>query len=193
VSNTEDKNLDDANNFKIVMNAMNTIEIPRDEQDELIDIIASVLHLGNITFGVGEAGHSTVYENEAVHAFAKVLGIELEQVKRCLTHRTIDANGDLVTSPLDRDQSFYARDALAKAMYARVFDWLVETINKSIHTPTCVSRSKTNHVLGILDIYGFEVMETNAFEQVCAVITTRIICDLMTVIALLLVVHKFLQ
>ncbi|KAG5682114.1 hypothetical protein PVAND_011493 [Polypedilum vanderplanki] len=162
-----DKNLDDANNFKVVMNAMNTIEIPKEEQDELLDIVASVLHLGNITFGVGEKGHSTVYENEAVHAFANILGIEFDQVKKCLTHRTIDAHGDLVTSPLNRDQSFYARDALAKAMYARVFDWLVETINKSIHTPTSTSRVKTNHVLGVLDIYGFEVFETNTYEQLC--------------------------
>jgi myosin heavy subunit len=91
-------------------------------------------------------------------------------VKKSLTHRTIDANGDLVTSPLDREQSFYARDALAKAMYARLFDWLVETINKSIHTPTTTSRNSSNHVLGILDIYGFEVFETNAFEQVNEVV-----------------------
>lgn len=87
-------------------------------------------------------------------------------MKHSLTHRTIDAHGDMVTSPLDRDQSFYARDALAKAVYARLFDWLVARINHSLHTPTCSAKNTSNHVLGILDIYGFEVFDVNAFEQV---------------------------
>lgn len=85
-------------------------------------------------------------------------------MKHSLTHKTIDAHGDLVTSPLDREMSFYARDALAKAVYARLFDWLVRRINTSLYTPSC--ESINHHVLGILDIYGFEVFQTNAFEQV---------------------------
>lgn len=60
--------------------------------------------------------------------------------------------------------SFYGRDALAKAVYARLFDWLVKRINKSLHTLSC--EAINHHVLGILDIYGFEVFETNTFEQV---------------------------
>lgn len=84
-----------------------------------------------------------------------------------LTHRTIDARGDLVTSPLDISQSVFARDALAKAIYARLFDWLVQRINFSIHTLTSSSKSPSNHVLGILDIFGFEVSENieNIFEK----------------------------
>lgn len=83
-----------------------------------------------------------------------------------MTHRTIDARGDLVTTPLDSAQCVFSRDALAKAVYSRLFDWLVQRINFSIHTLTSSSKSPSNHVLGILDIYGFEVFETNNFEQV---------------------------
>lgn len=141
--------------------------MPDDDQRELIEIIASVLHLGNVTFGEDELQKAVVYENEAIHSVAKVLGIDQEKLKHSLTHRTIDARGDLITSPLDRDMSFYARDALAKAVYTRVFDWLVSKINQSIQTPATLSRVKTNHVMGILDIYGFEVFQTNNFEQLC--------------------------
>lgn len=149
------------------MNALKTIEMPEDEQKELIQIIASVLHLGNVTFGEDELGKATVYDNEAVHAISKVLGIDSETFKHSLTHRTIDANGDLITSPLDRDMSFYARDALAKAVYTRLFDWLVMRINRSLQTPSSMSKGNNNHVMGILDIYGFEVFQTNNFEQLC--------------------------
>lgn len=149
------------------MQALKTIEMTDDEQRELIEIVASVLQLGNVTFGEDELGKATVYENEAILAVAKVLGIDSDKLKHSLTHRTIDAKGDMVTSPLDRDMSFYARDALAKAVYARLFDWLVSRINQSLQTPSSLSRATNNHVMGILDIYGFEVFQTNNFEQLC--------------------------
>lgn len=149
------------------MQALETIEIPENEKTELFEIIASVLHLGNITFGEDELGKAVVYENAAINAVAKVLGVDVDKLKHSLTHRTIDARGDMVTSPLDRDMSFYARDALAKAVYTRLFDWLVSRINQSLQTPSSLSRVNSNHVLGILDIYGFEVFQTNNFEQLC--------------------------
>lgn len=166
-SKSSDKNLDDNANFRTVMNALNTIEVPDDDQKELIEIIASVLHLGNVTFGEDELSKAVVYENEAIHSVAKVLGVDIDKLKHSLTHRTIEVRGDLITSPLDRDMSFYARDALAKAIYTRLFDWLVSRINRSLQTPSSLSRANSNHVLGILDIYGFEVFQTNNFEQLC--------------------------
>lgn len=70
-----DKNLDDASNFKIVNNAFKTLEMPIEEQNSLIEIVASVLHLGNITFGEDELSKATVYENEHVHAISNVSSI----------------------------------------------------------------------------------------------------------------------
>jgi myosin heavy subunit len=72
-SNPTDKHLDDVKNFKIVMEAFKKIEMPEDEVKEIFDIIASVLHLGNVTFGQDvDSGKSTVYESEFVHAIANV-------------------------------------------------------------------------------------------------------------------------
>ena len=73
-----------------------------------------------------------------------------------------------MTSPLNREMAFYARDALAKAIYNRLFDWLVLRINKSLQTESSASKQHKNHVMGILDIYGFEVFNhSNYFEQFC--------------------------
>lgn len=61
--------------------------------------------------------------------------------------------------------AIYARDALAKAVYDRLFTWLVKRINASLQTS-----KTTNHkhnVMGILDIYGFEIFGKNSFEQFC--------------------------
>lgn len=144
---------------------MKAIGIDDDEQRELIEIVASVLLIGNIVFREDDSASATVYENEAIHAVSKLMGIDIEILKNALTHRTIDARGDLITSPLNSEMSFYARDALAKAIYSRLFDWLVERINFALQTDSSSVKSSKNHVMGILDIYGFEVFDTNSFEQ----------------------------
>ena len=35
-------------------------------------------------------------------------------------------------SPLNAEQAYYARDALAKDIYQRLFNWIVQTINSSL-------------------------------------------------------------
>ena len=62
-----------------------------------------------------------------------------------------------VTSPLGRDQSIYARDAIAKGIYERLFKWLVTRINVSLKS----KRRGRKTVLGLLDIYGFEIFDSN--------------------------------
>ncbi|XP_051952508.1 unconventional myosin-Ih-like [Xyrauchen texanus] len=68
-----------------------------------------------------------------------------------------------VLSPFTIDHAVYARDALAKAIYSRTFTWLVNKINESLENKD--SSRKT--VIGLLDIYGFEVFSVNSFEQFC--------------------------
>lgn len=85
----------------------------------------------------------------------KVSGSKLREV---LTSRTISARGDVVTTPLDVEQAQYARDALAKAIYDKHFSWLVSRLNASLAPKDKDSQSS---VIGILDIYGFEIFPKN--------------------------------
>lgn len=94
-----------------------------------------------------------------------MLGCSSDKLKSALTNRTIDARGDVVTSPLNRDMAIYARDALAKAVYDRLFTWLVTRINASLHTSK--TGNNKHQVMSILDIYGFEIFGKNSFEQFC--------------------------
>jgi len=59
-------------------------------------------------------------------------------------------------------QATSVRDALAKAIYTNMFDWIVQRINASLRARTAMA-----HSIGILDIYGFEIFEKNSFEQLC--------------------------
>lgn len=156
--------INDAENFRIVKRAMSIIELTDIEQKEIFQIVSSVLHMGNVGFTENE-GIAQILKPESVTAITKLLGCEFAQLEAALTNRTIDAQGDVVTSPLSREMAIYARDALAKAVYDRLFTWLVRRINLSLQ-PTG-QQGSSNNVMGILDIYGFEIFKKNSFEQFC--------------------------
>ena len=81
----------------------------------------------------------------------------MDKLTKAFTFRTIEARGDCVTSPLPYDQTIYARDALSKAIYERLFSWLVSKLNDSLQS----TNSGRKTLMGILDIYGFEIFDSN--------------------------------
>lgn len=65
-------------------------------------------------------------------------------------------------SPIDVKAADDNRDSLSKTLYSRMFDWLVDCVNKSIgQDPSAAT------LIGVLDIYGFEQFQQNDFEQLC--------------------------
>ncbi|XP_064540131.1 unconventional myosin IC isoform X1 [Drosophila montana] len=156
--------INDADNFKQVQQALSVIDFSAEEQREIFAIVASILHLGNIGFNEVE-GNAQVNSRDLVVTVSRLLGVNASELGAALTHRTIDARGDVVTSPLNHELAIYARDALAKAVYDRLFSWLVQRLNISLQAKE--TRGARNNVMGILDIYGFEIFKRNNFEQFC--------------------------
>uniref|UniRef100_F1RGB7 Myosin IH n=1 Tax=Sus scrofa TaxID=9823 RepID=F1RGB7_PIG len=129
----------------------------------LFGIIASVLHLGNICFEENQQGCATIPDTHEIKWIAKLLGVHPWVLLEALTHRKIEAKTEEVICPLTPELSAYARDAMAKAVYGRTFTWLVNKINSSLVNKDFTGKT----VIGLLDIYGFEVFDKNGFEQFC--------------------------
>ncbi|KFO95828.1 Unconventional myosin-Ih, partial [Calypte anna] len=155
--------INDKNDWKIVRKAFSIIDFTEKDIEHLFGIVASVLHLGNIQFEEDSNGHAIIRDGTQIKWISKLLGAHLSILQEALTHRKIEARSEEVLSPLNVDLAFYARDAVAKAIYGRTFTWLVNKINGSLANKD--STRKT--VIGLLDIYGFEVLDTNSFEQFC--------------------------
>ncbi|XP_061888070.1 unconventional myosin-Ih-like [Entelurus aequoreus] len=155
--------INDKSDWKTVRRALSVIDFSESDTEHLFGIIASVLHLGNVKFETDARGYASLNNNQEMQWVSKLLGIPAQVLQQGLTHRKIEAKKEEVFSPFSVDHAVYARDALAKAVYGRTFNWLVNKINESLANMD--SSRKT--VIGLLDIYGFEVFNVNSFEQFC--------------------------
>ncbi|XP_035030686.1 unconventional myosin-Ib isoform X6 [Hippoglossus stenolepis] len=159
--------LDDAANFRTVRNAMQIVGFMEDEVQSVMELVAAVLKLGNIEFKPDSRSNgsdeSRIKDKNDLKEMCELLGIEQSVLERAFSYRTVEAKLEKVSTTLNVAQAYYARDALAKNLYSRLFSWLVTRINESIK-----AQGKTRHkVMGVLDIYGFEIFEDgdNSFEQ----------------------------
>eukprot|EP01132_Coremiostelium_polycephalum_P006092 gene6092-7590_t len=169
-SNCIDVNtIDDANDFKAVIKAMETLGLNDKDQNSIWRILAAILHLGNVTFADNPVEEKTgsptvkVADMKALTSASNCLKCDARTLSIALTFRSISTGVgkrcSVISVPLDKTQATYSRDALAKALYERLFQWLVAKINSQINS------NEKGLVIGILDIYGFEVFDSNSFEQ----------------------------
>ncbi|XP_038826853.1 unconventional myosin-Ic-like isoform X3 [Salvelinus namaycush] len=124
--------VNDKSDWKTVRKALSIIEFSESNIESLFAIIASVLHLGNVTFVADSQGYATLNNSPEIHWLSKLLGIPAQVIQVGLTHRKIEARSEELLSPFTVDQAVYAKDALAKAIYGRTFTWLVNELNESL-------------------------------------------------------------
>uniref|UniRef100_A0A670ZRU9 Myosin VB n=1 Tax=Pseudonaja textilis TaxID=8673 RepID=A0A670ZRU9_PSETE len=101
-------------------------------------------------------------QDEHLHHFCRLLGVEHSQLEHWLCHRKLVTTSETYTKNMSLQQAVNARNALAKHIYAQLFNWIVQHINKALYTTV-----KQHSFIGVLDIYGFETFEYNSFEQFC--------------------------
>lgn len=155
--------IDDIADFKETISAMQIIGLSQTEQDEIFRMLAAVLWTGNIQFVEDKDGYAAVSDQSVVDFLAYLLEVSPEAVVQAITIRVLTPrNGEVIESPANPSQALATRDALAKAVYNNLFDWIVDRVNISLK-----ARGATSNSIGILDIYGFEIFEKNSFEQLC--------------------------
>ncbi|KAH9801980.1 Myosin-17 [Citrus sinensis] len=158
--------VDDTEEYLATRRAMDIVGISEEEQDAIFRVVAAILHLGNIEFAKGEEADSSVIKDEKsrfhLNTTAELLKCDAKSLEDALINRVMVTPEEVITRTLDPVAAVGSRDALAKTVYSRLFDWLVDKINSSIGQDP---NSRT--IIGVLDIYGFESFKLNSFEQFC--------------------------
>uniref|UniRef100_A0A8C1CX94 Unconventional myosin-VI n=1 Tax=Cyprinus carpio carpio TaxID=630221 RepID=A0A8C1CX94_CYPCA len=166
----KDPLLDDLGDFNRMVVAMKKIGLDDTEKLNLFRVVAGVLHLGNIDFEeTGSTSGGCILKNQTSQTLeycAELLGLDQDDLRVSLTTRVMlttagGAKGTVIKVPLKVEQANNARDALAKAIYSRLFDHVVKRVNQ------CFPFDTSSNFIGVLDIAGFEYFEHNSFEQFC--------------------------
>ncbi|EFX04431.1 myosin 1 myo5 [Grosmannia clavigera kw1407] len=155
--------IDDVAEFQDTLQAMGVIGLTQAEQDNIFRMLSAILWAGNMGFREDESGYAAVTDQSVVDFLAYLLEVEPQRLVSAITIRVLTPrSGEVIESPANVAQAVATRDALAKAIYNNLFDWIVERINQSLKARQAAANS-----VGILDIYGFEIFEKNSFEQLC--------------------------
>ncbi|KAH9729013.1 Myosin-6 [Citrus sinensis] len=164
--------VNDSKEYIATRQAMDVVGISSDEQDAIFRVVAAILHLGNVEFAKGKEVDSSVPKDEKsqfhLKTVAELLMCDAKALEDSLCKREIVTRDETITKWLDPEAAAVSRDALAKIVYSRLFDWLVEKINNSIGQDP-----NSKSLIGVLDIYGFESFKTNSFEQFCINLTNE--------------------
>ena len=185
-----DPQLDDVKDFLECDQSMDHMGLSAQDKINIYSTVATVLHLGNINFEDDpestKGGCRVASGHEpSLTITSEMLGLNVRElcdglVTRVIMTKTTSNTKDnlisyvvryslvglkemifLFSVPLKAHEAQNARDALAKAVYIRLFDYIVSVVNKSIPFSSSIS------YIGILDIAGFEYFPINSFEQFC--------------------------
>ncbi|XP_075474640.1 myosin-17-like [Primulina tabacum] len=158
--------VNDAEEYLATRRAMDIVGISEEEQEAIFRVVAAVLHLGNIEFAKGKEIDSSVIKDEKsrfhLNTTAELLKCDPKSLEDAMIKRVMVTPEEVITRTLDPEAALGSRDALAKTIYSRLFDWIVEKINVSIGQDP-----NSKAIIGVLDIYGFESFKHNSFEQFC--------------------------
>ena len=109
--------------------------------------------MGNITFQSTGDRASKISSPKALEDAAHLLQVKKETLEQACVTRRMQVTGQApITIGLGAEEARAARDALAKEIYSRLFDWLVERINKAIGSGG--NQASKGRSIGILDIFG---------------------------------------
>lgn len=175
----------DEHTYRELKTAMNVMGFDSEEQLDIFEIVSALLHLSNLTFV--ERGHGECLlneENYSLEAALELCGVTLDALEAALCSVVIEAGGERLIKTLGMAQCTKALEALIKATYGALFEYLVRRVNGCIATgveqadksgadmqsPDSIGGASVAEIaafIAVLDIFGFESFETNSFEQLC--------------------------
>ncbi|CAH1800967.1 unnamed protein product, partial [Owenia fusiformis] len=157
----------DLSHFQTTCQALHHVGLEEEKQLQIFKVLSAVLHITNINFLWDEDEEMCSIQDcdKSAEAVCHLLAVSKEKLARILTFREITASHSRRKSvfhkPCSRLEARSRRDCLAKTLYSRLFDWLVEYINREI------ASTEHDRTIGLLDIYGFEQFQDNSLEQLC--------------------------
>ena len=168
--------INDEKDWLEMTGAMDVLNMTKEEKDQCYRIVGGILHLGNVNFEKDPKGteetDSKIKNEDVLKLVAELFCVDYAVFAKSLCYRKITRPGSksITYARYSIAKATDARDATSKALYGKMFDWLILMINKALAGigGVAVDPSKEKiSTIGVLDIFGFESFPTNSFEQLC--------------------------
>ena len=172
----EAEDIDDEADFIETKKCMDKLGFKATEMSTVFNVLMGILYLGNVQFIEGVKAGTSIAEldEKCFEDFKKAcefLGITTETLTKVLTIRKMKdpQSNNFFERNLTVNQAYNCRDAIAKAVYAKMFDYIVKRVNAAIANADEMKKHDKDRIrkIGILDIFGFENFQQNSFEQLC--------------------------
>jgi myosin heavy subunit len=151
--------------FEHVCHSMEVIGIDQPMRSDLWRVLSGILHLGNtaiVEADTVEGLKAGIEDKRHAALAANMLGVDTDSLVALLTVRRTTIRGQEIVIKLQRDDATFRRDAVAKALYASAFEWIVQCANDHLG----YKAGAPLPFIGVLDIFGFESFAVNGLEQV---------------------------
>ncbi|CAF3691463.1 unnamed protein product [Rotaria sordida] len=155
--------VDDAEEMRLTDEAFDILGFTQDEKVNLFKCTSSIMHFGNSQWKQRPREEQAETDGtEDCEKVAHLLGVEAADLIKGLLKPRIKVGNEYVNKGQNKDQVINSIGALSKAIYFRIFTWLVDRVNVTLDV-----KAKRQYFIGVLDIAGFEIFEFNGFEQLC--------------------------
>ena len=155
--------VDDAADFDEMHHALETCGFSLDEQDALFKLVAGILHLGNVDFIPNGQDNAELADPQVANTAAEMFEVDPAVLRAKMVTKLVKVRSEQYEQPMSPQVAGYSRDALSKAVYSRMFDFLVGRVSDGLRSDA----GAVKNFIGVLDIYGFEFFDVNSFEQLC--------------------------
>uniref|UniRef100_A0A8C4TC04 Myosin-16 n=1 Tax=Erpetoichthys calabaricus TaxID=27687 RepID=A0A8C4TC04_ERPCA len=156
-------NMDDGEELCLTDVAFDVLGFTLEEKDSVYKLTGAIMHFGNMKFKQKpREEQADVDTTEVADKVAHLMGLNSGDLQKGITRPRVKVGNEFVQKGQNHDQCNYSIGALAKAVYDRMFKWMVTRINKTLDT-----KMQRQYFIGVLDIAGFEIFEFNSFEQLC--------------------------
>ncbi|XP_032086660.1 myosin-16 [Thamnophis elegans] len=156
-------NMDDGEELLLTDVAFDVLGFTGEEKNSVYKLTGGIMHFGNMKFKQKPREEQAEVDTaEVADKVAHLMGLNSGDLQKGITRPRVKVGNEFVQKGQNLDQCHNSVGALGKAVYDKMFKWLVVRINKTLDT-----KMQRQFFIGVLDIAGFEIFEFNSFEQLC--------------------------